>query len=137
MNYDGHFTRLSSDECRQLVRARSVGRIGWNSRDGLQILPVTYRVTGELIAFRTRPDSIMGEFGAPVEVSFEIDDIDEDTATGWSVQVRGRAIGYPDGPPPGVELPDPWAPGQHPLVVIIEPAEYSGRAVSATTSGDI
>lgn len=137
MNYDGHFTRLSSDECRQLVRACSVGRVGWNSRGGVQILPVTYRVTGDLIAFRARPDSIMGELRAPLEVSFQIDDIDEDTATGWSVQVRGRAVGYLDQPPTGVDLPQPWAPGPHPMVVIIEPMEYSGRAVSAMTSGDV
>lgn len=137
MNYDGHFTRLSSDECRQLVRARGVGRVGWSSGVGLQILPVTYRVSGDLIAFRTRPDTIMGEFAAPVDVIFEIDDIDEDTATGWSVQVRGRAVGYLDEPPTGVALPEPWAPGDHPLVVVIEPTQYSGRAVSAMTSGGL
>ncbi len=137
MNYDGHFTRLSSDECRQLVRARGVGRVGWNSSAGLQILPVTYRVSGDLIAFRTRPDTIMGEFAVPVEVTFEIDDIDEDTATGWSVQVRGRAVGYLDQAPADVALPEPWAPGDHPLVVVIEPTQYSGRAVSAMTSGGL
>ncbi|HML51441.1 MAG TPA: pyridoxamine 5'-phosphate oxidase family protein [Propionicimonas sp.] len=137
MNYDGHFTRLSSDECRQLVRARGVGRVGWHSSDGLQILPVTYSVSGERIAFRTRPDTIMGEFIQPLEVIFQIDDIDEDTATGWSVLVRGRAFGYLEQVPDGLALPEPWAPGQHPLIVVIEPTEYSGRAVSATTSGGV
>jgi hypothetical protein len=135
MDYDGHFTRLSGDECRQLLRARGVGRVGWESGDGPQILPVTYSMTGELIAFRTRPDTIMGEFLEPIRVSFEIDDVDEDTATGWSVLVRGTARGYLGELPDGVKLPQPWAPGDHPLTVVIEPSDYSGRAVSATTSG--
>jgi uncharacterized protein len=135
MDYDGHFTRLSGDECRQLLRARGVGRIGWVAVDGLQMLPVTYLMTGELIAFRTRPDTIMGELLEPTEVAFEIDDVDEDTATGWSVLVRGVARGYLDESPEGLVLPEPWAPGDHPLTVVIEPSGYSGRAVSATTAG--
>jgi hypothetical protein len=135
MDYDGHFTRLSGDECRQLLRARSVGRVSWQSANGLEILPVTYTVTGDLVAFRTRPDTIMGEFLAGRDVSFEIDDVDEDTATGWSVMVRGRAQGYLDSFPEGLELPQPWAPGEHPVLVVIEPQTYTGRAVSATTGG--
>jgi uncharacterized protein len=135
MDYDGHFTRLSGDECRQLLRARGVGRVGWVSSDGPQVLPVSYTMTGDLIAFRTRPDTVMGELLQPVEVAFEIDDVDEDTATGWSVLVRGMARGYLDELPEGLNLPSPWAPGEHPLTVVIEPSDYSGRAVSATTSG--
>lgn len=137
MDYDGHFTSLSGDECRQLLRARGVGRVGWQSAQGPQILPVTYTVTGELIAFRTRPNSIMGEFLERVEVSFEIDDVDEETATGWSVLVRGYAKGYLAEAPEGVVLPMPWAPGDHPLTVVITPVSYSGRAVSATTAGGL
>lgn len=137
MDYDGHFTRLSGDECRRLLRARGVGRVGWESSEGAQILPVTYAITEELIVFRTHPDSIMGEFLNPVEVVFEIDDVDEETASGWSVQVRGRARGFVDEVPLVVGLPRPWAPGEHPLIVVITPLSYSGRAVSATTAGVI
>jgi hypothetical protein len=135
MDYDGHFTRLSGDECRQLLRARSVGRVSWLSANGVEVLPVTYCLTGELIGFRTRADTIMGEFLTGREVSFEIDDVDEDTATGWSVLVRGYAQGYLETFPEGMALPQPWAPGEHPVLVLIEPRTYSGRAVSATTGG--
>lgn len=136
MDYDGHFTRLSGDECRQLLRARSVGRIGWLSVDGLQILPVTYAMTGEWISFRTHPDTVMGELlRKPQAVSFEIDDVDEDTASGWSVLVHGTATGYVEDLPAGLNLPLPWAPGEHPLTVVIVPTDYAGRAVSATTGG--
>lgn len=135
MVYDGHFTRLSGDECRQLLRARSVGRISWPSANGLEILPVTYCMTGDFIAFRTRSDTVMAELLTPRDVSFEIDDVDEDTATGWSVLVYGRAQGYLDSFPEGIALPQPWAPGEHPVLVVITPRSYSGRAVSATIGG--
>lgn len=131
MDYDGHFTRISGDECRQLVRARTVGRVAWVGSDGVQILPVSYTVTDDRIAFRTSPDSVMSVFLDPMDVVFEVDDVEEDTATGWSVVVRGRATGYLHGGPEGIELPRPWAPGENRLIVVIEPSAYTGRAVSA------
>ena len=131
MDYDGHFTRLSGDECRQLVRSRAVGRIAWASPAGVQVLPVTYTVTGEQIAFATSHDSVMRAFLEPTDVAFEIDDVEEATATGWSVVVRGRAAGHLDQVPAGIERPRAWVPGTHRLTVVIEPSSYTGRAVSA------
>lgn len=133
MDYDGHFTRLSGDECRQLVRARAVGRVAWKSPDGVQVLPVSYSVSADRIAFRTRPDSVMRDFLEPLDVAFEVDDVEEDTATGWSVVVRGRATGYVDAVPGGIQPPRPWSPGENRLTVVIEPSSYTGRAVSAET----
>lgn len=124
----GHFTRLSGDECRHLVRGHSVGRVCWLSAEGLQVLPVTYAVSGERIYFRVSPGSVLGELAGTVRVAFEVDDIDVPTATGWSVLVRGDAstAGADD-----VRLPTPWAPGRRDLTVVITPLSYSGRAVSA------
>jgi len=131
MDYDGHFTRLSGDECRQLVRSRAVGRVAWASGSGVQVLPVSYTVTGERIAFATSPDSVMRAFLEPIDVAFEVDDVEEATATGWSVVVRGRASGHLDAAPDGIQQPRAWVPGDHRLTVVIEPASYTGRAVSA------
>ena len=131
MDYDGHFTRLSGEECRLLVRSRAVGRVAWAAASGVQVLPVSYTVTADRIAFATSPDSVMQAFLQPIDVAFEIDDVEEDTATGWSVVVRGRASGYTDAAPDGVQLPRPWVPGEHRLIVVIEPSSYTGRAVSA------
>lgn len=130
MDNAGHFTRLSGEECRLLVRGHSVGRVAWVAASGLQVLPVTYAVAGEQIVFRTGPDSVLGELTGPLQVAFEVDDIDVATATGWSVLVRGEAATYAGDPPAG-GLPEPWAPGMRPLVVAITPSAYSGRAVSA------
>lgn len=135
MDHHGHFTRIAGDECRQLVRARAVGRVAWAGADGVQVLPVSYTVTGDRIAFRTSPESVLGALVEPTDVVFEVDDVEEDTATGWSVVVRGRATGHLDGAPEGIELPRPWSPGENRLTVVIEPSSYTGRAVSADAPG--
>lgn len=130
MDTAGHFTRSSGDECRLLLRGHTVGRVGWVSRTGLQVLPVTYVSDGDRVFFRTDPGSVLGELAGPVQVAFEVDDIDVATATGWSVLVQGEAVAY-DGDPGSVRLPEPWAPGDRSLVVVITGTTYSCRAVSA------
>lgn len=129
MDTAGHFTRPSGEECRQLVRSHCVGRVAWLAATGLQVLPVTYACTEDRICFRVNPASVMGELAAGVEVAFEVDDIDVTTATGWSVLVHGLAAAH-DGSTQ-VVLPPPWAPGDRSLTIVITPATYSGRAVSA------
>lgn len=126
----GHFTVLPEPECRRLVRSQTVGRVCWLSRDdGLQALPVTFQVFGELILFAVDPHSVMGELFGSVPVAFEVDDIDVETATGWSVLVRGDAGAWESRNDVG--LPAPWAPGHRTLRVAITPHTYTGRAVSA------
>lgn len=130
MDIAGHFTRLSGEECRLLVRSHSIGRVAWvAAHGGLQVLPVTYAVTGERIVFHADPASVLGELAAPVDVVFEVDDIDVATATGWSVLVRGAASASDDRQE--LRSAAPWAPGSRPLAVAITPTDYSGRAVSA------
>lgn len=136
MEYIGHFTRLAGDECRQLVREHCIGRVSWVSQQGLQVVPVTYAMRLDEVVFRVRPETIMGELAGPVSVCFEVDDVDESTATGWSVVIRGEARGSLRPEISDVTLPDPWSPGSHPLVVVVTPAAYSGRAVSAPTRGN-
>ena len=126
----GHFTRLSGDECGHLLRGHSVGRVSWASSKGLQVLPVSYVASGGLLYFRTNPDSVMGELAGPIDVAFEVDDIDVSTATGWSVLVQGEARAHDDATS-DLRIPDAWAPGERTLTVVITPTACSGRAVSA------
>lgn len=128
---EGTFERLDPGECEHLVRDASVGRVAWLSRRGLQVLPVTYTVIDGVIMFRTSAKSILSELTTPNDVAVQVDDIDPDTASGWSVLVQGEAR-ITDTPPS--ELPIPWAPGERNVVVAITPRTYSGRAVSARGS---
>jgi nitroimidazol reductase NimA-like FMN-containing flavoprotein (pyridoxamine 5'-phosphate oxidase superfamily) len=130
----GHFTRLSGDECGHLLRGHSVGRVSWVSANGLEVLPVSYLANGGRIFFRTSPDSVMGELAGPIEVAFEVDDIDVSTATGWSVLVKGEARAYDD-TTGDLQVPEAWAPGTRALTVVITPSVWSGRAVSAAHQG--
>ena len=131
---NGHFTRLSGEECGHLLRGHSVGRVSWLSSTGLQVLPVSYAASGGRIYFRTSPESVLGELAGPVEVAFEVDDIDVATATGWSVLVQGEARAHDD-TAGDLRVPEAWAPGDRALTVVITPSACSGRAVSAPLRG--
>lgn len=85
-------------------------------------------VRDDQILFRTAPTTLLSSLAEGTQVCFQIDDLDESTLTGWSVLVRGTSRRF-DGSA-DVELPTPWAPGDRHLVIVIEPHEYTGRAVS-------
>lgn len=129
------FTALPATECQALLRQHTIGRVGWTSADGPQILPVTYVLRDGAIVFRTSPYGVLAGLRDGVGVAFEIDEFDVATRTGWSVLVQGRAAAAanPD------ELagrwledePIPWATGIRNLYLVITPDHLSGRALSA------
>jgi hypothetical protein len=57
-----------------------------------------------------------------------VDDIDDDTHTGWSVLVRGRCR---DAEPDDEPDPDVWAPGTRRVLFAIEAREVTGRRLGA------
>ncbi|MFT3969940.1 MAG: pyridoxamine 5'-phosphate oxidase family protein [Micropruina sp.] len=124
----GHLTTLDAAECRLLLATRNFGRVGWNSASGVQILPVSYGMVDDLIVFRTAAGSPLAQLVHPVEVSFQVDDLDGETSTGWSVLVHGTS-GAPVASLPD-EMPDPWAPGDRPIVIGILPDHYTGRSIA-------
>ncbi|WP_300078176.1 pyridoxamine 5'-phosphate oxidase family protein [Propioniciclava sp.] len=124
----GHLLPITADDCSLLLAERTIGRVAWASSQGMVVLPVTYVPTDGLIVFRVAEDTLPAELADGHEVAFEVDDIDEETGTGWSVLVRGRARAHEGRP---TELPQPWAPGERPVLVAIEPTAVTGRSVSA------
>lgn len=134
MDYQGHLTSLAEDECRQLLAEHCVGRVCWLDAGQLQLLPVTYSMQGDQIMFTANPASVLGHLDRPTPVCFEVDDVDESTASGWNVVVRGTALGSVQALPADVRLPRAWAPGAHEFAVVITASEYSGRAVSGALS---
>ena len=124
----GHLTTLDEAECRLLLATRSFGRVGWNSASGVQILPVSYGMVGDVIVFRTAAGSPMAELVRPMEVSFQVDDLDAETSTGWSVLVHGTSGATVAELP--ADMADPWAPGDRPIVIGIQVDHYAGRSVA-------
>ena len=128
MDAKAHNTALSPHECRQLLAGQDLGRVAWSTPEGVLVLPVSYTLVGERIVFRTAPGTVLAELITPQSVGFEIDDLDAGTQTGWSVLVRGTSGPGAPGEGDGAR---PWAPGERPVTVAIEPSAYSGRAIAA------
>jgi uncharacterized protein len=82
---------LGPDECWRLLRATPVGRIGVLVDSAPEIYPVNHLVDETSIVFRTSPGTKLRGLDRSPSVCFQIDGIDPDTHTGWSVLVKGRA----------------------------------------------
>lgn len=125
----GYFEKIEPDECRRMLSSTTVGRVCWISPTrGLQVLPVTYTMRDRTITFAVARTSVLGELAGPVEVAFQVDDIDASTSTGWSILVHGQAREL-TGPVDGLNLP--WAPGERDLVIGVATDSVTGRLVSA------
>jgi hypothetical protein len=81
---------LSTAECLKHLERGGVGRLAFNTPEGLRIVPLNYVTNGDVIAFRTVADSELGTYGEGAEAVFEIDDVDHAAEEGWSVVAFGR-----------------------------------------------
>jgi hypothetical protein len=129
----GDLTRLSDAECLRLLASRQFGRYAHVvSARALDVVPVNYvsRSDGSVV-FRTGPGPKLSAADRRDVVAFQVDDIDEDNRTGWSVLVTGRArrMSHAEvrdlGP-----LPQPWANGPRHQLVVIEPTRIEGRRLT-------
>lgn len=126
----GHFSSLEADECQQLLRGSSVGRVAWDAgAAGLLVLPVNYVWADGQILFRTGPDTALAQLAEGRSVAFQVDFYDVEALNGWSVLGHGSSHLFSEDKPSLV--PDPWAPGPRHLVIAISLRQLSGRAVSA------
>ena len=97
------------------------------------IMPLNYLVHAESVVVRTDPRSELRNALRDARVSFEIDGIDQQQRTGWSVLVIGRAQEIVD-PRELEELHQtpllPWAAGDRSEYVRITPELVTGRRIS-------
>ena len=127
------FQHLPSEECRDLLAAKSVGRVGFNGPEGPQVLPVNYVIYQGDIFFRTAVESALSRAMPDSRVAFEVDEIDEFMQRGWSVLAVGDAEQVND-PDLLVELwgdqgPQPWVVGTRPQFIRIRTSRLTGRRV--------
>jgi uncharacterized protein len=129
-----NFAELSRSECEKLLAEHSVGRVGLAAPAGPQILPVTYAYYGKTVVFRTSPYGVLSSLERHTRVAFEIDDIDEERESGWSVLVLGSAERVTQQYTLSTlwkEGPVPWASGTRNLFIAITPDSITGRSVRA------
>ncbi len=126
---------LSLEDCLDLLRAGSVGRLAFISDDCPVVLPVNYRLVEASertwIAVRTRPGNVIDR--APLKIAFQIDGIDAIQRQGWSVLVRGT-LAHVD--PDAADFrgrfdPQPWILSERDSWLIVDPFAITGRRLNA------
>jgi nitroimidazol reductase NimA-like FMN-containing flavoprotein (pyridoxamine 5'-phosphate oxidase superfamily) len=128
----GRLETLDAAECRRLLTATSVGRLGYQTERGPRIVPLNYALAGQWIITRTAPDTEVARFATNQTVAFELDQTDEYLQTGWSVLVVGelRVISAETlrmlAP---AQTPDPWAEGPRSVFLQLGIDEMTGRRV--------
>ncbi len=125
---------LGPDECLRLLGSEPVGRLAFVAKGGPTILPVTYVVSHGGVAFRTAAGSKLDVALMGRPVAFEVDGIDRDRRTGWSVVLRGVAE-FVEDPDRIAELDErdlhPWsAHAEHGAWVHVRADEISGRRLT-------
>jgi len=121
-----HLTELTVEECWQLVATHPIGRLAWAGRSGVTVVPVNFTVEGQTVHLRTASYSGIARETNGQSVAFEVDSLDQDAHTGWSVLMRGRASLIHD-LPAHADNPEPWSSERRPLLVEIDVAEITGR----------
>jgi uncharacterized protein len=132
--YDWHdFEELNRAECLSLLRDESVGRVGVSVGTLPAIFPVNYAMDEEDIVFRTGPGTKLDAAVRNNVVAFEVDGIDRNSATGWSVLAQGTASQILDGSSEirqAMKLDlDPWAGGKY-IFVRIPTQLLTGRRIT-------
>jgi hypothetical protein len=121
------------EECWRLLAVNPVGRIGVLTRHEPEIYPVNHIVDHHTIVFRIGPSDILMGLSTHPRVSFQVDGIDVDTRTGWSVLVKGtaRVDHEPDPDRRPTTLPvESWPDGPRTRWVRVTPTEITGRRIS-------
>ncbi len=125
---------IPAEDCYRLLATQEIGRLGLNAEHYPLIFPVNYALDGTTLVIRTHAGTILGA-AEHANVTFEVDEIDRRTRTGWSVLVRGQAEEVGENHrseivarthAAGVE---PWAPGDKGHWLRLIGHEISGRRI--------
>lgn len=119
--------------CEELLETQEVGRVAVCTAEGPRIVPVNFAVIDDSVVFRTTPYSVIGMHAWNSRLAFEVDHVDAEHHTGWSVVATGRGTVVED----DVELrriqssrlPTPWAGGQRWLLVQLRWDDLTGRRI--------
>ena len=78
------------EECHRLLTTQEIGRLAVNAEHHPLVFPVNYAMDGTTVVIRTAPGTKLAA-ADHANVTFEVDEIDRRTRSGWSVLVRAVA----------------------------------------------
>jgi nitroimidazol reductase NimA-like FMN-containing flavoprotein (pyridoxamine 5'-phosphate oxidase superfamily) len=125
---------LTRDECIDLLSRHSLGRVAFTERALPAIRPVNYALVGHQLVLRTQADGLGRRLDGQV-VAFEVDQIDAEQGTGWSVVITGtaRLLRSPGELTRQAAVPLMTLAGEgHDARVCIVPGEITGRRIRPT-----
>jgi nitroimidazol reductase NimA-like FMN-containing flavoprotein (pyridoxamine 5'-phosphate oxidase superfamily) len=123
---------LSPAACWELLRSTPVGRVVVMVDGAPEVFPVNFVVDGNTVVFRSAPGSKLRGLERFPTTCFEADDVDLGCHTGWSIMVKGRAVGVTRGDERTrlADLPlTLWTPGAKDTWIRIRPTEVTGRRI--------
>jgi hypothetical protein len=91
MLIDDGLELLTEQQCHDLLRTQSLGRVGVTVGGLPVIMPVNYTCWEHDIVFRSGPGTKLRAASAGAVIAFEIDSWDAAQGAGWSVLAIGRA----------------------------------------------
>ncbi len=131
-----HRSELPEWECLSLVRQEVVGRVCLIDHGYPLAFPVKYRLIGNdkdsHIVIRTSPTALIGRYDGPA--SFEVDHVDLEARTAWSVILRGRLTAVTGGH--GLPDPQPLLTDNRHRWMLLEATAVTGRRFVGTTADD-
>jgi nitroimidazol reductase NimA-like FMN-containing flavoprotein (pyridoxamine 5'-phosphate oxidase superfamily) len=126
---------LPEPECYELLAVAVVGRIGFVSPAGVQILPVNFRLgSGHRLFMKTSPHGTLAQLAQiDAPVAFEVDHHAGDFGIAWSVLMNGTlSFLDPEASAAYAELrlpPVPWPGLPSPVTIQFVPKTISGRGL--------
>ncbi len=126
---------IPRDECVRLLATQQVGRLAVVDGDRPLIFPVNFVAEGDHVVIRTAEGSKL-DFSRLRRVAFEVDHIDAEQRTGWSVVVQGIGHEITTALDPlserlrSLELVS-WLSGERSHIIRIDAERVTGRRLSA------
>jgi len=131
---------LSREECLRLLRSKRVGRLAVDVDRRPQIFPVNYAVADDgSVVVRTEAGTKLS-YASQWWVAFEVDEVDREGRSGWSVVVRGiafdisRSLDHRSESLRHLRV-DSWAPGPPSRRLAISPEVVMGRRLVSSGPG--
>ncbi len=132
----GALEEIQESECWRLLGTQPVGRVAVIVGQYPLVFPVNYAVDGRNIFFRTGAGTKLWAIHRS-NVTFEVDQLDVASHTGWSIMVRGAARELSvERNPELVARAEfsgaaPWAAGKRDVIVRIVADAITGRRISS------